>query len=107
GSVGSTCLTASRIPLTTLAVGPAVRTSNTPNRPGFCNNGTYYVGGGASRTLAYFASRSTPTTSSSLLVSGLEPKCRPIGFSLGQYFRTAASLMTTTFGAVWLSRSVN
>ena len=79
---------------------PAVRTSNTALPTRVCRYGTYIVGGAASRTLSYFASRRTPTISSWLVVSMLDPKCWPIGFSFGKYFRAAASLMTTTFGAV-------
>ena len=69
--------------------------------------GTYIVGGASSRTLSYFdvaqhaddleLRRSSPM---------LDPKRWPIGFSFGKYFRAAASLMMTTFGAVSLSRSV-
>src|SRR5947207_8218472 len=40
----------------------------------------YIVGGITSRTLSYFASRSTPTIPSCPAVSTLEPKRWPIGF---------------------------
>src|SRR5207248_8188849 len=65
---------------------------------GCCRYGTYIVGGAGSRTLSYFASRSTPTISSCPAVSIVDPKRRPIGFSFGKYLRTAVSLMTATFG---------
>ena len=71
----------------TPAGAPAVRTSNTALPTRVCGYGTYIVGGAASRTLSYFASRSTPTISSWPLVSTLEPKRRPIGFSFGKYLR--------------------
>jgi hypothetical protein len=58
--------------------------------------------------LSYFASRRTPTISSCPLFSMLDPNRWPIGSSFGKYFRAAASLMITTFGAVALfSWSVN
>ena len=61
--------------------------------------GSYIVGGASSRTLLYFASRTTPTISIWLLFSGLLPKRRPSGSSFGKNLRTAASLMTATRGA--------
>ena len=48
---------ASRIALVTLVGTPAVRTSKTASPSRVCGNGTYIVGGAASRTLSYFASR--------------------------------------------------
>ena len=70
-------------------------------------SGTYMVGGAGSRTSLYLASCSTPTISSCPDFSGLEPNRLPIGFSFGKYFRTAASLMTATFGDVLVVALVN
>ena len=94
GRFGSIWRTASRIApdrAGRIAGGPHVEHGAAGS--GVCRYGTYIVGGAASRTLSYLASRRTPTISICPAVSSSMPKCWPIGFSFGKYLRAAASLM--------------
>src|SRR5262249_45455975 len=106
GRFGSTCRTASRTDATIPSGSPAVRTSNVAVPWKTCAYGVYLVGTAGSRTALYLASRRTPTISSRPLLSGEGPTRRPIGDSLRNNLRAAASLITATRGAPALSSGV-
>ena len=105
GTSGSTCCIAERTVSVRLAGSAAVRTITVSDRvPGLI--GVYIVAGAASRTLSYLVSRMTPMISVLPLSSRLCPRRWPIGFSFGQYFFAAVSLMIAEASGSAASRSL-